>query len=179
MTNRARLYGDSLYDLSLEEGLSEEILDQMGTLRSVFAENPDYLSLLSDPAVALSERLGLIEEAFGPQAHRYLVSFLKLLCEKGYLLDFADCHRQFQKRYNADNGITEAVVTSAVALSDAQKAALKEKLESSSGKLVSLIFRTDPRVLAGVKVEMDGKELDGTAAGHMAGLSKRLETLTI
>ena len=179
MTDRARLYGGSLYDLSLEEGLSQEILEEMTVLRTAFAENPEYLSLLSDPSVSLEERLGLIESAFGQSVQRYLVSFIKLLCERGYLLDFADCHKEFLKRYNADNGIAEAVVTSAIALSEEQKKALKEKLESTSGKKVSLTFHVDPRVLAGVKVEMEGRELDGTAAGHMAGLSKKLQTLTI
>ncbi|MBQ1492034.1 MAG: ATP synthase F1 subunit delta [Blautia sp.] len=179
MTDRARLYGDSLYLLATEEGVTEEIMEQMGVARTLFAENPDYLRLLSEPSIALSERLGLVDAAFGEDANRYLVNFMKLLLERGYLMDFAGSHDQFVRRYNADHGIAEAVVTSAVALNDAQKKALTEKLSSSSGKKVSLSFRVDPRVLAGIKVEMEGKELDGTAAGHMAGLLRRLESLTL
>ncbi len=179
MTDRARLYGDSLYLLAQEEGLTEEIREQMGVIRSLFAQTPEYLRLLSEPSISIAERLSMIEEAFGQETNRYLINFMKLLCEKGYLLAFAGSHEQFVRRYNADNGIMEAVVTSAVALTDAQKKALSEKLASSTGKRISCSFRIDARVLAGIKVEMEGKELDGTAAGHMAGLQRRLESLTL
>ena len=53
--------------------------------------------------------------------------------------------------------------------------ALQEKLEKISGKKVRLVTKTDPRVIAGVRVEIEGKQLDGTAAGRMAGISRRLE----
>lgn len=179
MTDRARLYGDSLYLLATEEGVTQEILEQMGVIRALFAETPEYLRLLSEPSIDLSERLSLIDEAFGAETNRYLVNYVKILCEKGILLDFAGSCDEFVRRYNADNGIAEAVVTSAVALSDAQKRALSEKLASASGKKVSLTYRIDARVLAGIKVEMEGRELDGTAAGHMAGILRRLEGLTL
>ena len=42
MTTETSLYGQSLYDLAAEEGLSEEILDEMGAVEKIFKENPDY-----------------------------------------------------------------------------------------------------------------------------------------
>ena len=175
MTDTARIYGGSLYDLAVEENLTDALMEQTQQVRQIFRENPEYVHLLSEPSIPLTERTGLIEEAFGKDAQRYLVNFIKLLCERGLLREFAGCCEMFENRYNADHNIARALVTSAVALTETQQAALKEKLEKISGKKVRLTLKTDPGVIAGVRVEMEGKQLDGTAAGIMAGISRRLE----
>lgn len=156
MTQTARVYGGSLYELAAEEMLTDTIWEQMLEVRDLFRENPDYLVLLCEPSIAKDERTGLIESAFGSQAERYLVSFLKLLCEKGILREYEGCCEEFTRRYNADHNIAEAVVTSAVALTDSQAAALKEKLEQQSGKTIVLTQKIDPSVVAGLCVELEG-----------------------
>ena len=59
MTKTAKIYGDSLYDLAAEEKLTEEILPQMEQVAVLFKENPDYLTLLSEPSIPKTERVGL------------------------------------------------------------------------------------------------------------------------
>lgn len=179
MTQTARLYGGSLYDLAVEEKLADTILEQMQEIRDIFRENPDYVKLLSEPSLPKEERIKLIEEAFGGQAERYLVNFIKLLCERGLLGEYAGGCEAFTRRYNADHGIAEAVVTSAVALSEIQMTALREKLEKISGKKVSLVQKTDPSVLAGLRVELEGKQLDGTVQGRLSGISKKLSEIIV
>ena len=51
MTQTARLYGGSLYDLAVEEKLADTILEQMQEIRDIFRENPDYVKLLSEPSL--------------------------------------------------------------------------------------------------------------------------------
>ena len=107
------------------------------------------------------------------------MNFIKLLCERGLLGEYAGCCEAFTRRYNADHGIAEAVVTSAVALSEIQMSALREKLEKISGKKVSLVQKTDPSVLAGLRVELEGKQLDGTVQGRLSGISKKLSEIIV
>ena len=102
MTKTARVYGGSLYDLAAEEKLDGQIMEQMIAVRQIFRENPGYLKLLGEPAIPEDERLKMIEEAFGGQAERYLVNFLKLLCERKILREFAGSdattvHMELQK----------------------------------------------------------------------------------
>ena len=179
MTKTARLYGGSLYDLAVSEGIADELMEQSGQIRQLFKENPDYLKLLSEPSLALEERKGLIDAAFGESAEKYLVNFIKLLCEKGYLGEYAGCCDEYARRYNADHHITQAVVTSAIALTDAQMTALKEKLSAISGKKVYLTNQVNPGVIGGLRVEMDGQELDGTVQGRLTGISRRLDDITL
>lgn len=179
MTQTARVYGGSLYDLAAEEQLTGAIMEQMKEVRNIFRENPDYLKLLAESSIPKKERTDMIETAFGTQAERYLVNFMKLLCERGILGEFGGCCEEFTRRYNVDQGIAEAVVTSAVVLSEEQMEALKTKLEKISGKKISLIQKKDPSVLGGLRVELEGKQLDGTVRGRMSGISRKLNEIIV
>ena len=85
-----------------------------------------------------AERIKLIDDAFGAQCERYLINFLKLLCEHGLVQEFAGCCEEYTQRYNADHNITEATVYSAVDLTAAQAESLKAKLEGHEQKTVIL-----------------------------------------
>ncbi|MBR4725955.1 MAG: ATP synthase F1 subunit delta [Lachnospiraceae bacterium] len=179
MTERAGIYGGSLYDLAAEENLTETIKDQLIGLKAIFRENPEYLRLLSEPAIKKAERLDLIDKSLGGSCEKYLINFIKLLCERGLLGEFEGCCDTFVKRYNTDHNIAEAVVTSAVQLNDSQLSALKAKLEARSGKTVTIAQKLDPKVLAGIRVELEGVQLDGTLSGRLSGIGRKLEEVVI
>ncbi len=179
MTEAARMYGGSLYELAVEEGLSEQLLEQTRTVRDLFEQNPQYVRLLSEPSIPGKERCGLIEEAFGSQAERYLVNFLKLLCDRNLLNQYGGCCDEYVRRYNADHQILEATVTSAVSLSEKQMEALKERLEKVSGSRIHLTQITDAGVIGGLRVDLDGRQLDGTVQGRLAGIARKLNEATI
>ena len=174
MTTATSLYGQSLYDLAAEEGLSEEILMQMEAVEKIFAENPDYITLLLEPSIPRRERLGLLEEAFKDQLHPYLLNFLMILLENNLLRGFGSCNRTYRGSYYKDHGIAEATVTSAVALTDEQSDSLKAKLEKISGKRILLRQKVDSSLLGGLRVEIEGKLLDGTVMGRLADLRKKV-----
>ena len=174
MTKTAKIYGDSLYDLAAEEKLTEEILPQMEQVAVLFKENPDYLTLLSEPSIPKTERVGLLDKAFEGQLSLYLLNFLKLLCESGMLREYRDSCRQFKARYNEDHNIAEAV-----ALTEAQAQALKERLEKISGKTVLLTQKTDSTVLGGIRVELEGKQLDGTVQERLSSLKKKVTEIIV
>ena len=177
MTKTARLYGGSLYELAAEENLAETIMGEMEEVEKIFKENPDYLRLLGEPSIPKAERVSLLDKAFGGQIELYLMNFLKLLCENGTLGEFGGCRREMIRRYNEDNNIAEAVVTSAVPHSGEQTEALKRKLESLSHKTIILTQKTDSRVMGGLKVELEGRELDGTVEGRLTGLRKKVSEI--
>lgn len=180
MTKTGKLYGDSLYELAVQtqrdgrSGYVKSLQEQLAAVQKLFRENPDYVRLLSEPSIPRKERLELIDKAFGTQAEEYLVNFLKLLCEGELLSEFAGCCEEFKLRYQKDNNIAEAYVTSAVALNETQKAALKEKLEQLYQKEILLVTGTDPSVMGGMKVEIEGKQLDGTIRSRLERLHKRI-----
>lgn len=174
MTTAWGLYGQSLYDLAAEEKADEQIMEEMEAVRGILAENPDYVTLLSEPSIPGKTRIQLLDEAFRGQIHPYLLNFLKILVEKGMLRGFSTCCSTYRSSYNKDHGISEAHVVSAVPLSQQQAQALQEKLEKISGKKVLLTRRVDEKVLGGLRVEIDGKLFDGTVGGRLDELRRRV-----
>lgn len=82
MTETARMYGGSLYDLAAEEGLDERILGELDGVTALLNGDAEYLHLLSIPSIPKKERCALLDEAFRGQVHLYVLNFMKLLCEK-------------------------------------------------------------------------------------------------
>jgi len=175
MTKAGDLYGQSLYDLALSENLTDDILGQMESVKEIFKENPDYITLLSEPSVPKKERLKLVDEAFDGQLQPYLLNFIKILVERGLLRQFSACSRRFRESYNKDHGIAEAIVTSAITLNDSQIDALKHKLESITGKKILLSQKIDASVLGGIRVDIEGKLFDGTVQGRLDELRKKVD----
>ncbi|WP_034445300.1 ATP synthase F1 subunit delta [Butyrivibrio sp. AE2032] len=179
MTKAGDLYGQSLYDLAAEENLTDDILGEMEAVKGIFKENPDYVTLLSEPSVPKKERLQLVDEALGESLTPYHLNFIKILIEKGLLREYSACYNRFRKNYNETHGIAEAFVTTAVTLSDSQLATLKEKLEKISGKKVLLQQKTDPDILGGVRVDLEGQLFDGTVKGRLSELRKKVDDVVI
>lgn len=179
MTEVAKVYGGSLYDLAVEENKQQVLLEQLDQVCGVFADQPEYLRLLSTPSIPKSERCGLLDEAFKGSIDQYLLNFLKILCENGTLSELRGCAEEFHDRYDADNGVLRATVTSAVPLTHEQAKALGEKLSKSTGKQVHLLFREDPAVVGGIRLEMDGVQMDGTVESRLNAIKEVLAKTTL
>lgn len=175
MIRAGELYGQSLYDLAVSENISDEILKEMETVKAIFADNPDYVTLLSEPSIPKKERLGLLDEAFGDSLQEYLLNFIKILVEKGLLRSFNGCFKRYRASYNSDHGIEDAVVTSAIPLKDDSFKQLQKRLESLTGKKIILKQKVDPGVLGGIRVELEDRLYDGTVKGRLKELGRRLD----
>ena len=179
MTEIARMYGGSLYDLAAEEGLETRILGELDEVQQLLKQNPDYLRLLSTPSIPKKERCGLLDEALRDKVHLYVLNFLKILCEKGTLRELPGCARAYRVRYNEAHGILEATATTAVAMTEAQEKSLHEKLEKLTGKTIDLKTKVDAKVLGGIRLDIEGTELDGTVQNRLATLRKDIASVTL
>ena len=179
MTETAKMYGGSLYDLAAEEGLETRILGELDEVQQLLKQNPDYLRLLSTPSIPKKERCGLLDEALRDRVHLYVLNFLKILCEKGTLRELSGCARAYRIRYNQAHGILEAAAISAVPLTEQQRAALHAKLESLTGKTIDLKTKVDAKVLGGIRLDIEGTELDGTVQNRLASLRRDIAAVTL
>ncbi len=179
MTETAKRYGGSLYDLAAEEGLEQDILNDVEGCAKIMAENPDYLHLLSMPNLPKKERCGLIDEAFANQVHPYVVNFMKILCENGTLRELRGCAREYRLRYNDAHGIVEATAIAAVPLSEENRAHLEAKLCAMTGKTVQLETKVDPSVLGGIRLDMEGARMDGTVQARLDALRRSIASAVL
>lgn len=179
MTEMTAGYARALFDLAQEEKCSDAFLHQLQVLSAAFSAEPDFLRLLANPGISKAERCQLLDESFRERIHLYVLNFLKLLTEKGDILRFHDCVRQFQAYYNDANGILCVSVVSAVALSEQQREKLLQKLEAVTGKKVQLEMKLDPACLGGLRLDYDGKRIDGTVRNRLDAMAKQLSRATL
>ena len=167
MTEVGSVYGESLYELAKDEGFGKLIGEQLAVLQDSFRQEPDFVRLLSSPNLTKAERCQILDDSFRGKVHAYILNFLKILTEKGYMRYFSDCCDAYTQRFDQDNGILRVDAVSAVALTAAQKDKLTQKLNRITGKEIALKNRIDPRVYGGVRLDYDGQRLDDTVSHRL------------
>lgn len=167
MTEVGTVYGEALYGLCRDAGLSGPVLMELSVLEPSFAQAPEFIRLLGSPALTKAERCAIADDCFRGRLQPYLLNFLKILAETGYIRHFHDCYNTFRCCYNRDHNILSVTATTAVALTRVQAKQLTEKLGALTGKTVQLLSRIDSAVIGGVRLDYDGKRLDDTIANRM------------
>jgi F-type H+-transporting ATPase subunit delta len=168
MTEVGAVYGQALYDLALSEGIAKAVLDEMVVLEHCFTvEEPEFLRLLSTPNLTKQERCHILDESFRGKIQPYLLNFMKILTEKGYIRHFSDCCTAYREQYYKDNDILLVKAVTAVPMTPEQLQKLTQKLMTITGKQIELRNRVDPECLGGVRLDFDGKRLDDTVAHRL------------
>ena len=179
MTSVGTVYAQALYSLAKDESCSKAILDQLAVLQESFAAEPDFLRLLAAPNLSKEERCAIVDSSFRDKVHPYLLNFMKILTEKGYMRHFADCCKAYRQSYNQDHGILEVTAVTALALTGDQATRLTEKLAKVTGKTIDLVNRVDPSVLGGVRLDYDGKRLDDTVSHRLDSIGALLKNTVL
>ena len=179
MTEVGSVYGESLYELAREESLGKLIGEQIAVLQDAFRQEPDFIRLLSSPNLTKTERCQIIEDSFRGKVHPYLLNFLKILTEKGYIRYFSDCCDAYTARYDQDNGILRVNAVTAVALTAEQADKLTQKLSRITGREIALRTRIDPAVLGGIRLDYDGQRLDDTVSHRLDAIRNVLNNTVL
>lgn len=176
MSEAVKEYGAALFMVAAEHGQLAEFGEALACVGKTFEENPDYTLLLSSPNIPITERLGLMEQAFGGCLPEEVLAFLQLLCQKGHMGEFEAAAQEYRALWQAAARVSDAVITSAVPLSKDQQRRLTQKLEQAFNRTVQATYTVDPSVLGGVVVEMDGKVLDGSLRQRYRDLKDVMHT---
>lgn len=176
MTGAAANYAQALYSLAQEESAAREILQQLEVLSTAFSGEPDFLRLLASPNLSKAERCQLLDESFRGKVHPYVLNTMKLQTEEGHIRHFGDCVRQYREIYNEANGVVSVTATAAVELTGEQKEKLQAKLEKITGKTVQLMTRVEPACVGGIRLDYDGKRIDGTLKNRLDAMKQLLES---
>ena len=175
MTEVAKAYAQGLYDLAKDENLSERVLEELAVLDMSFVQTPDYLRLLAAPDLSKQERCAILDDSFRGKVHPYVLNFLKILMEKGYIRHFSECCRAYREQYNEDNGILCVRAVTAQVLTAEQLENLTRKLVNVTGKKIQLECDVDPACMGGIRLDYDGKRVDGTVQSRLASIGKLLK----
>ena len=179
MSQIGSVYAQALYSLAEEESLGKIILDELITLDGIISGEGDFLRLLSAATLSKEERCGIVDEIFKDKVHPYVLNFLKILTEKGYMRYFGDCCKAYREMYNKDNGILVVTAVTASPLTADQTERLTDKLTKMTGKTIELENKIDPSCIGGIRLDYDGKRTDDTVAHRLDTLRSILNNTVL
>ena len=166
-TELSREYAEALFALAAETQQEKAYLEALDTAAALLADNPDYVELLSCPAISRDERDGLLTQTFGQIFPEQVLAFIQLLCAHGRIRSLTDCIEEYRLLYQTAVAMSTAQVTSAVPLTEDERAKLSEALAARFGRAVTLTCTVDESLLGGVVVRVDGKVLDGSLRSRL------------
>ncbi len=178
MTEVGTSYGNALYTLAKDEGLAASIQKELTSLCRGFEAEPGFCALLSNPALTKDERCRILDDSFRGKVHPYVLNFMKILTEQGYMRHFSDCCQVYTGAFYDDEGILPVTAVTAVAMTEAQAETLRRKLGQITGKRILLDNKIDTAVLGGVRLDYEGKRLDDTVS-HRLDAIRELLTKTV
>ena len=166
MAELSKEYASALFSLACEKELLGEIKSNIEEIKTLLDQNKGYLDILSSPALTISNRHSLIDEAFGNK-NEYVVSFLKLLCDNGYISSLNECINDFFALVKELENRDVAKIYYAFELTSEQKEKLVKKLMGITKKEIDPIYIEDKDLIGGIKIELDGRVLDGSLSSRL------------
>lgn len=122
-------------------------------------------------ALALYES---IKEAKPKDFDLLISNFVKLLARKNILSYLNKIIAEFEKIYNEKEGIANATVYSALALSEPEKRKLFEALEKMTGKKINLTEKVEKSLIGGLKLQLGDIIIDDSILARISSLKNNL-----
>lgn len=170
----SRRYTRALFQLAREAGEEEKIGGEVEQFY-LANEQSDLGKVLTNPAFPAAARKNILRQVVSSQQLSPLTAkFLSLLLERDRLDYLPGIVSSYRRMLNEAQGRVEARVVSAAALDDGLVGQLKERLRGLSGKDVVLQQETDPSLLGGLFVELEGRVYDGTIRTQLEKMKQRI-----
>jgi len=168
-------YANALADVAVAQGAAEAAAKQFSEFGAVFADSAELRNFLSSPAVTREGKHGAIEKITARMgASKILRNLLFIIADRQRTHMLPEIIGAFQEVIRQRQGIAEAEISSAVALSAGQKTEFKKTLERLTGKRVEPKYSLDPALLGGAVVRIGDTIYDGSLRSRLNDLLMRL-----
>lgn len=175
MRSASLQYANALADIALEQGAAEPVLKQLSEFGAAFAASAELRIFLTAPGVSREAKHGVIEKLAGRMgASKIIRNFLFVMVDNQRAALLPDILVAFQEVIRRRQGVAEAEVSSAVNLSDAQKAQLLQTLERLTGKKIQAQYALEPELLGGAVVRIGDTIYDGSLRNRLNEMRARL-----
>jgi len=164
----SRRYAVALADVAESEDCLERVGDDLRALADAFASDRGLDVLFRVPGRSCAERTVVLSDICGgldiaPLALRTVLH----LMHKSRTAMLPDLAESFTEEADRRMDIHKAVVISATALTQTQKDSLRTALEKKTSGTVQLDEHIDDSLLAGFRVELNGRMFDGSLRGRL------------
>ena len=171
----ARRYAEAVFELAVETNTLEQWSLDLRTIADFITE-PDVLRLVTSNRVPRPEKMRLLDAGVTPYITPLARNVLRVLDARGKLGIARDVQVAFQEMADARRGVAHAVVTTAVPLSDSERAAVQQRLSQITGKQVDITPVVDEGIIGGLIARIGDQLIDGSTRTRLLALKRRLAT---
>ena len=169
----ARRYAEAAFEVALRD-------DQLDRWQEDLAAAADILGsvqvepIVHSPAVPLAQRPRLDPRLEQPGHEAQALRLVNLLVTRGRVSLLPRVSDEFTRQLNTHRGVVMATVTSAVALTANESAAIRSRVEAMAGSAVELRSEVDPDLIGGVTIQVRDQLLDASIRGRLERLRDQL-----
>lgn len=171
----ASRYAKSMLDLALEQGMLEQVQQDMALFAKTVKENRDFDLFLSNPIINHGKKLAILKSLFTGKVSDLTLKFYLLITQKNREAILASVATEFEKQYNAYKGIAIAHVTTAVPLTPELRSQIGQKVSQETGKTIQLRENVDPTLIGGMVLRIGDNQLDGSIRTNLRNLRNKFK----
>ncbi|MBX2849843.1 MAG: F0F1 ATP synthase subunit delta [Acidiferrobacterales bacterium] len=169
----ARPYAQAVFDLAQETNSFNEWSGALAQLAAI-SHDEDFSALVSDPRIENDRVTDLLVDLGKDSLPEGGANLVTLLVKNGRVGALADIEEQFSALVAKAQSSVNAHVTTAMALTEDQKASLASALEARLGLKVKLEETVDASLVGGAIVKAGDLVIDGSAKGRIEKLTTAL-----
>jgi F-type H+-transporting ATPase subunit delta len=170
----ARPYAEAAFRLADEAGALGKWSEMLAALALVAADER-VRAAVADPNLSEAQAAGVFIGILAGKLTGEADNFIRVLAANGRLELLPEIRAQFEALKNEREGGLEAEVHSAFELTRAQVDELVQRLEKKTGRKVKAKIEIDKDLIAGVRVVLGDKVIDGSARAQLGALETALK----
>jgi F-type H+-transporting ATPase subunit delta len=173
MEEIANVYARSLFEVAREQGILDQVRDELGEFADALSDSRDLQVFLFSPYFSSQEKkdgIGRIVDG----ADEHFTRFLELLAERHRMPALFRIRRNFDDLWARENRLLSASVTSAVELDKKTIDGIGKRIQEETGRRVELTSEVDPDVLGGIVVRVGNTIMDASVRSRLERLRKQV-----
>lgn len=170
----ARKYGMAIFEIAQDEKKLEKYGKELDEVSQAVFSQAELKDFLTNPQIQPQDKKEVLLKLLKSQVSPLMMNFLLLLVDKRRMGLLEAINACYQELSNKAQGIIIADVTTAYDLKAELKARLSSKLESVTGKKVTLRTHNDKSIIGGIVVKIGDTRIDGSVTGRLQALKAEL-----
>ena len=175
----SKTYSHALFEVAIESNLLERVSDDFEFVVKSLEEYPSFYEIIISPKIQSEEKKQIMDDTFGGKISSEVLNFIKILIDKkreGYIKEIFS---EFKKISNDHNGLVVAKVESVISLEEDVIKKLEAKLNTLTGKTVTVKNVINPEIVGGLIVNVGDKIIDGSVRKKLENLKNDLAQIII
>lgn len=176
----SKTYGDALFEVALEKNQLDKFFEEVKVVLAAMQENEELFKLMGHPKIVKEEKIQIITDIFKGKVSDELVGLLRMITDKGHFEEVAGVLSYFIEEVKEYKSIGTAYVSSAMELSDAQKAAVEKRLlETTKYVKFEMHYDVDKDLIGGMVIRIGDRVVDSSVRTKLQRLTRDLSKIQL